>query len=276
MKLEVMRHLWGVDEPWERVFPKIKDLGYAGIESPLPEPNRASEFAGLLEKHDLSYVAMVFTGGANVDEHVKSLEEQIERAKGLAPLFINAHSGSDRWSADDAKRFYERALALRGKAGMRITHETHRGRVFYNPWITRDVLLALPELELTCDYSHWVCVAERLIDSEIEILKLCADHAHHIHARVGYEQGPQVPDPRAPEYQRHVEAHERWWDLVWDSQQRRGFTTTTLTPEFGPSTYLHTLPFTNVPVADLWDVCNWQCKRQRTRFLGRADAKKRE
>ena len=41
MKLEVMRHLWGIDEPWERVFPKIKDLGYAGIESPLPEAHRA-------------------------------------------------------------------------------------------------------------------------------------------------------------------------------------------------------------------------------------------
>jgi sugar phosphate isomerase/epimerase len=273
MKLEVMRHLWGIDEPWDRVFPKIKDLGYAGIESPLPDSDRAAEFGKLLEQHGFAYVAMIFTGGTTVDEHLKSFVEQVERAKRLRPSFINAHSGSDRWSADDAKRFYDRAIAIQSEAGIRITHETHRGRVFYNPWITRDVILALPALELTCDYSHWVCVAERLIDSELEILKLCADHAHHIHARVGYEQGPQVPDPRAPEYQRHVEAHERWWDLVWASQERRGFTTTTLTPEFGPSTYLHTLPFTNVPVADLWDVCNWQAKRQKERFLTRNDRK---
>jgi sugar phosphate isomerase/epimerase len=270
MKLEVMRHLWGVDEPWDRVFPKIKELGYAGIESGLPYPDRVAEFGKLLKQHGFAYVAMVFTGGATVDEHLKSLAEQVERAKGLDASFVNAHSGSDRWSADDAKRFYERALAFQREAGIRITHETHRGRVFYNPWITRDVLLALPEIELTCDYSHWVCVAERLIDGEIDILKLCADHAHHIHARVGYEDGPQVPDPRAPEYQRHVEAHERWWDLVWQSQERRGLPTTTLTPEFGPSSYLHTLPFTNVPVADLWEICNWQAKRQSERFLSRA------
>jgi hypothetical protein len=265
-----MRHLWGVDEPWDRVFPKIKALGYAGIESGLPYPDRADEFGALLREHGFAYVAMVFTGGATVDEHVQSLAEQVERAKRLDASFVNAHSGSDRWSADDAKRFYERALAFQRGAGIRITHETHRGRVFYNPWVTRDVLLALPEIELTCDYSHWVCVAERLIDSEIDILKLCADHARHIHARVGYEEGPQVPDPRAPEYQRHVEAHERWWDLIWESQERRGLTTTTLTPEYGPSSYLHTLPFTNVPVADLWDICNWQAKRQNERFSSRA------
>jgi Xylose isomerase-like TIM barrel len=275
MKLELMRHLWGIDEPWERVFPKIKDLGYAGIEAPLPDPERAPEFSRLLEQHRFAYVAMVFTGGTTVDEHAKSLEEQVERAKRLRCSFINAHGGSDRWNADQAKRFYERALEIQGQAGVRITHETHRGRVFYNPWITRDVLLALPELELTCDYSHWVCVAERLIDSELEILKLCAERARHIHARVGYEQGPQVPDPRAPEYQRHVEAHERWWDLIWESQERRGFPVTTLTPEFGPSTYLHTLPFTNVPVADLWEICNWQARRQRERFLGRGDRKEK-
>jgi hypothetical protein len=136
----------------------------------------------------------------------------------------------------------------------------------YNPWTTRDLLKAVPGLKLTCDFSHWVCVAERLLDGEWSILRQCADHAVHIHARVGYEEGPQVPDPRVPEYRRHLEAHERWWDLVWDRQSNLGHPVTTLTPEFGPPDYLHTLPGSQIPVADLGEICAWQAQRQAERF----------
>jgi hypothetical protein len=78
-----------------------------------------------------------------------------------------------------------------------------------------------------------------------------------------------VPDPRAPEYQRHLEAHERWWDLIWDAQIAQGRKISPLTPEFGPPDYLHTLPYSNVPVADLWDICNWMADRQAARFANR-------
>jgi hypothetical protein len=57
--------------------------------------------------------------------------------------------------------------------------------------------------------------------------------------------------PRAPEYRPHLEAHERWWGMIWDAQAARGMPVSTLTPEYGPPGYLHTLPYTNVPVADL-------------------------
>jgi alkylation response protein AidB-like acyl-CoA dehydrogenase len=110
-------------------------------------------------------------------------------------------------------------------------------------------------------------VTERLIlDEEPEILKLAARHAHHIQLRIGYEQGPQVPDPRAPEYAYALEAHERWWELVWDSMAERGFTEVTMTPEFGPDGYLQAAPFTRVPVAGLWDVNRWIGHRLKHRF----------
>src|SRR5207237_10016506 len=144
------------------------------------------------------------------------------------------------------------------KVKVQVSHETHRGRVFYSPWATMPLVRQFPELKLNFDLSHWTCVAERMLDGEEENLKFLATRCIHIHARVGYEEGPQVPDPRAPEYQRHLEAHERWWGLVWDSQQKRGLEVSTLTPEFGPPGYLHTLPFTNVHVTDLCEVCNWQ------------------
>ncbi|HEY3236627.1 MAG TPA: hypothetical protein VGJ84_18050, partial [Polyangiaceae bacterium] len=226
-----------------------------------------------LSELGLDLVLMAFTGGSNADEHLRSLEEQVEWQRQLAPLFINAHSGSDRWNQDQAKRFYEGALKIESRAGVPIAHETHRGRVFFNPWVTRDIIQEFPELKLTCDYSHWVCVAERLLDDEKEILELCARHAMHIHGRVGYEEGPQVPDPRAPEYRGYLEAHERWWDMIWNSQQARGVAVSTLTPEFGPPSYMHTLPYTNVPVADLWDICNWMAKREAERFRARPGPK---
>ena len=147
-----------------------------------------------------------------------------------------------------------------------VSNETHRGRILYNPWVTSRMLERFPSLKLCCDFSHWVCVCERLLDTETDIIQQAADHCIHLHARVGYEEGPQVPDPRAPEYQLHVEAHERWWKMVWDSQIARNVSVSTLTSEYGPLNYLHTLPFSQTPVANLWEVCEWQTQRQAARF----------
>lgn len=97
-------------------------------------------------------------------------------------------------------------------------------------------------------------------------IRQCADHCLHLHARVGYEQGPQVPDPRAPEYQRHLETHETWWRTVWEAQAKRGFRISTLTPEFGPPDYLHTLPSTRAPVSNLEEICDRQAQRQAENF----------
>ncbi|RAN84018.1 xylose isomerase, partial [Bacillus sp. SRB_28] len=41
---------------------------------------------------------------------------------------------------------------------------------------------------------------------------------------------------------------------------------TTLTPEFGPDGYLHHLPFTNVPVADLWSLNAWMAEHEQQHF----------
>ncbi len=269
MRLDLVRHLWGVDEGWDSVFPKIRELGYAAIEAPLPAPAHADRFKELLKEHGLGYVPQVYTGGATVAEHLECLQRDVDRALGFEPRFVNAHSGSDRFSYDEALAFYDAALALERKAGVQVCHETHRGRVFYSPWVTTPILTKLPELKLTCDFSHWVVVAGRLLDEELDGIRLAAQHALHVHARVGYENGPQVPDPRAPEYEKHLAAHERYWDLAWESQRERGLAVTTLTPEFGPPTYMPTLPFTRVPVTNLWDVCNWQAQRQAERFKQR-------
>ena len=141
---------------------------------------------------------------------------------------------------------------------------------FYNT-ATRKLASRLPKEEaraIVDDFSHWCVVCERLIDTEPDVLALCAERAHHVHARVGYDQGPQVPHPAALEYQAALEAHERWWTQIWQNQLARGVSVSTLTPEFGPDGYLHCAPFTGAPVADLSQINAWMGGRQKQRFAG--------
>lgn len=271
MRLLLIRHLWGVNGEWEDLFPKFKQLGYQGIEAPLPSIEDRSRFRALLDSHGFEYIPQIFTLGDSVEDHVCSFRAQLGSALELRPHLINAHSGLDSWDESDSNRFYERALVIQSELKASVAHETHRGRVFFNPWITSRILTRFPELKLCCDFSHWVCVAERLLDDQEHILHQCAQHCRHLHARVGYEQGPQVPDPRAPEYQVHLAAHERWWQMIWDAQAAQGCQTSPLTPEFGPPFYQHTLPFTNAPVSDLWQICDWQAARQASNFRSWAE-----
>ena len=266
MKIQLIRHLWGVTVKWEEVFPQFRALGFTGIEAALPSVKERRQLVRSLKTHKLGYIPQIFTAGSTVAAHVESFRHQVGEAATTSPLLINSHSGCDAWSESDSRRFFEAALAIESSVGIRIAHETHRGRILFNPWITSRLLECFDDLKLCCDFSHWVCVGERLIDDQLHIIKQSAARCLHLHARVGYEQGPQVPDPRAPEYAAHLAAHERWWRIIWDAQRNRGDKTSTLTPEFGPPGYLHTLPFTNAPVADLWDICHWQAERQKDNF----------
>lgn len=265
MQLQAVRHLWGVEMPIAQAFPKFKEEGYTAIECPLRED---AEFFTLLKQHNFDYVAMAFTGGNTVADHVKSFRTQLDQAVKCGAKQLTVHSGSDAFSLSDAEAFYKDVLAIEKDSPIAVGHETHRGRVFFNPWITRDLLLRFPALRLCVDLSHWVCVAERLNwdDASGSIVKLCAERTVHVHIRVGYGEGPQVPDPSAPEYANDLKAHLDWWTTIFKTQQARGTKTLTFTPEFGPPGYMHTLPHTNVPVADLWKVCNWIAARVKERF----------
>ena len=126
--------------------------------------------------------------------------------------------------------------------GCEICWETHRSRPTFNPWATRDLLLEIPGLRLNCDFSHWCVVCERLVmDEEPEILGLCAERCRHLHARVGYPQGPQVPEPRDRLYRSDLEAHLRWWQVLVEAAEGRGAAEFSVTAEFGPDGDLYTV-----------------------------------
>ena len=184
----------------------------------------------------------------------------------IGARFANIMGGCDAWEIEDSVRFFSEAQDIAERLGVTCSFETHRGRSFFTPWNTVKILDRLPQLKITCDFSHWAVVCERLMDSEWDSIQRVAEQAHHIHGRVGYDQGPQVPHPGAPEYAEALASHQRCWEALWLSQQKRGYDEITMTPEFGPDGYLHTLPFTNAPIADLWDLNSWIGATEREHF----------
>lgn len=273
MDLILVRHLWGVDlAPGpDTLVSRWRQFGYGAIESPLS--SSFAPFIATAREHDLRWVADTYTDGfatgGSVEQHLRSLREQVEAVAAHDPLLVNSHSGMDHWSETQMVDFFGGALDVEQSLGVPICHETHRRRSLATPWTTGAVLRHFPHLKLTADLSHWVCVTERLLSDFEPLLDQVARQTHHVHARVGFEHGPQVPDPRAPEWQPQLTAHERWWAQIWASQHSRGLPHSTLTPEFGPPPYLWTLPYTQAPLAHLDEICDWMARRQATAFSQR-------
>ena len=70
-----------------------------------------------------------------------------------------------------------------------------------------------------------------------QVIEDMAPLTHHVHCRVGYDHGPQVPDPRKGQWLGYTEGHERWWDAIWTAAKARGDTEVCFTTEFGPPNY---------------------------------------
>ena len=251
---------------------------FEGYEAPLCHltAEQQGQLARARKEFGLEFSALIFTDitgkRRTVQEHYDEFVHQIELALAADPFQINSHSGLDSWSYSESLEFFTRATEYTRKLAIPVYHETHRGRALYNPWVTRDLVRAIPDLMLTADYSHWVNVCERLIDSEQEILTLIAPRIGHIHSRVGFEQGPQVNDPRAPEWSGHVQAHEKWWKEIFTVAQQGGKRKVlTLVPEYGPGDkechYLPKEPYTGKPLAELNDVVDWSAARMQKLFI---------
>ncbi|WP_027351563.1 sugar phosphate isomerase/epimerase family protein [Halotalea alkalilenta] len=276
MQLKVFKTLWGYSGVPRQAAREAVEAGFDGIEGPVPASPEAREgLAAALEEHRLDYVAEICTGGSYVPErkatpaaHLTDLENKIRIAQPLHPTLINVIAGCDAWPLQVQCDFFAAAQQIGARHDVVLSFETHRSRSMFNPWITEALIRHLPGLRLTADISHWVVVTERLLDDDLDwqTMLAIAERVHHMHGRVGYPQGPQVPHPAAPEYAACLAFHQRFWAAVWHSQYLRGYSTSTLTPEFGPDGYLHTLPFTDQPVADLWQLNRWIGDTERTHF----------
>lgn len=274
MQLKLFKTLWGFKGDHEALVARALQSGFDGVEGLAPEDDRQRErFTQALNDSGLSYIAEICTAGSYVPDrratpqmHLESLAMKLESSIEFSPLFVTCLAGCDAWSEDQSIRFFEDAMALAREHRVDISFETHRSRSFFNPWVTARIARALPQMKLTADFSHWCVVCERLMDTELDVIQALAPQVRHIHARVGYDQGAQVPHPAAPEYLPALEAHQRWWQMIWRAQKEVGVTMSTMTPEFGPDGYLHELPFTCAPVADLEEINLWMANTERKHF----------
>ena len=236
MRLLLFRSLWTNGFDLEGALDDCRAGIYDGIEGPLRD-----EWGKRLRDEGVPFIAEITTGGGYVPEtrdmtrHLDDLARKAEAALEGAPLFLTVLAGCDGWTLPQNVEFFEQALKVGQRLNIDLSFETHRSRSTFTPWATAEILRQIPALRLTCDFSHWCCVCERLVlDEAPELLALFASHARHTHARVGYEQGPQVPHPAAAEYSPQLLAHERWWKEIRRAQLVKGCESMTMTPEFGP------------------------------------------
>ncbi len=135
-----------------------------------------------------------------------------------------------------------------------IYHETHRGRFAFAAHVTRNFLREIPDLKLSADFSHWCCVAESELDNQQESLNMAIERSFHIHARVGYPGGPQVLDPRLPEWGKITSKFVGWWKKIIKEREKHGLEEISVTSEFGPFPYMQRAPFTLTPLSNQWEI----------------------
>jgi len=256
MNILLVRSKWDLDElPLVEFLRYTRSSGFDGTEIHLPSLHaQPAETRALHQEYGLKFVAMITTEGTTPEEHLLSLEQRFRSAIRYEPLLVNCHTGRDTFTLEENLRIFRRGEELSRESGVALCHETHRGRALFSVSSARDVLTALPTLRLNADFSHWCCVHESLLEDQEEAVQLAIHHTHYVHARIGHREGPQVSDPRAPEWKEEAERHFSWWEQIAAECARKGVPTLALCPEFGPPPYMPTLPHTRQAVADLREI----------------------
>ena len=260
---------WGFQGGIEAFCAAAKKEGYDGIEVWWPgNTDTQKALFSALKQHGLTLGLICGGTGSDVEKHLAGFAQQIDAASGNTyqqPLYINCHSGKDYFTYTDNAAFIDYTVNKSKETGIPIYHETHRGRMLFAAPVARQFIEKHPDLRLTLDISHWCVVHESLLEDQEETVKLALDRADHIHTRIGHAEGPQVNDPRAPEWKRAVEAHLHWWDQIVARKKQRGEPMSMLA-EFGPPDYLPTLPYTQQPMADQWAINVYMMQLLRKRY----------
>jgi sugar phosphate isomerase/epimerase len=232
MKIKFFCPRWGSEHiNWEDFFQKVKSAGYDGIEWGIPASATTEELDAVWAlglKHELLMIAQHYdTNDTDFDEHFQAYESWLNKIRKYPWHKISSQTGKDFFSFDQNREL----IGLGNTFG--AIHETHRGKFSFAAHITKTYLEKIPRLRLTLDASHWVNVAESFLMDQPEVMQLAIERTDHIHARVGFPEGPQVTDPRLLVWQQALDTHLRWWDRVVAHNPSVSFTT-----EFGPFPYM--------------------------------------
>lgn len=241
---------------WADFAKKAKQAGYAGVEANLPaEAEERQEMFSQLEAQSLGWIGQHFeTSTADFNEHASQYESRLIALAEAKPLLINSQTGKDYFTFDQNSALIEIAAGISQQYGIKILHETHRGKFSFCTTSTASYLEKYPDLRITADFSHWCCVAESYLQDQQEILNLAIDRTDHFHSRVGFPGGPQVNHPAAPEWEEALTFHCQWWDAIVQRHLALKASTFTITCEFGPYPYMPQLPFSRQDLSDLWEL----------------------
>ena len=258
--------------------------GYYGIEAQVSQVLLIGKtrFVAALTAHNLRWIGKVYSSGGaaavphtagfvshppagrTVAEHLAVWEASVREC--CTPLAlrdlmdsISSQSGRDvfhRGGGAEADAWLSRALDVAEELGVAVHHETHRHRLLFSPVLTVDCLRKHARLRILGDLSHYCVVCEAPcgdLDLE-EAISEIVPRIGHLHARVGFEEGPQVSDPRNPCFASHLEGHAKWWAAVFLAAQARGDKSISITPEFLPPPYAWTMLDGVTPVANVAEI----------------------
>lgn len=265
--LKIYATRWGYKGTADDFCRQVKAEGYDGVEDWIPQ-DRAKEEAlfEALDKYGLSFAALAGSGGKDFGEHLESYTKNLQKALSKKPDFVNCHAGKDFFPVAENQQLIDLAIQQSKASGVPVYQETHRGRMLFAAHVCGHFTGSSPELLLTLDISHWCAVAESLLADQKAVIAKVLQRTAHVHARIGHAEGPQVSDPRAPEWEKERDAHFAWWDTVVAHKRTAG-ALLTVTPEFGPPNYMWTTAYTKQPLADQWAINVYMMHAWRKRYL---------
>jgi sugar phosphate isomerase/epimerase len=265
-ELKVLATNWGFHGSFDEFFAKAKKEGYDGAELWCPGTDKErNEMAAAASKHGMLLGILFGAGEKDPKKNYEIFTGVLKAAAALKPIYINCHTARDYFNFDQLKPFFDFATQLSKDTSIPVYHETHRGRACYSAPVTRSFIEKLPSLRITADLSHWCAVHESMMEDQEETIAMVLDRTDHIHARIGHPEGPQVSDPRAPEWEYVVKRHFEWWDKVVVRKKKNGERMTFLA-EFGPPDYMWTLPYTRQPLSDQWAINVYMMKLLKERY----------
>ena len=259
MELKFFCPSWGTENlSWSVFFKRVKEAGYDGVEYAISggaTPSQLDEVWAEAEKHGLLLIAQHYdTTDPDYSRHYDAYASWLEKMQACPVVKINSQTGNDYFSVTENKLLIQLSAEHSVKTGVQVVHETHRAKFSFAAHTTFQYLRELPNLRLTLDASHWVCVSESYLEHQRWAMELAISRTDHLHARVGYPEGPQVTDPFLPEWEAALNAHLNWWDSLVSLKKWQEAKVLTITPEYGPYPYLVEAPLTRRPLADQWEI----------------------
>lgn len=267
--VRILATKWGNTDPIEDFCQKIKEVGYDGLEDWLPaQEEDRDRLLRSCEKHRLKFGLLVGASDSDYHKHLDRFTSDLEQAAKHKPLYINCHSGKDYFSFEQNLKFFEITNLISRKTKIPIYHETHRSRILYSAPIAKNFIEHTSDFNITLDISHWCNVHESFLQDQHETVEMALKRTGHIHARIGHPEGPQVNDPRAPEWKNALEHHLRWWDKAVKYKLQYSGEPMTFLTEFGPVDYMPALPYSRKPLADQWEINVFMLNLLKKRYNG--------